>query len=155
MAGTMTTVGVVGLGTMGLGIAQVFAAAGLSVLVTDAVAAARDSARERLAGALDRRVRAGRMTAEERDAILGRLVVVDGPGSMGAAELVVEAVVEDLAVKRALLAELERVVAPEVVLATNTSSLSVGALAAGLRHPDAWSASTSSTPRPRNGSWSW
>src|SRR5687768_9832220 len=130
MAGSMTTVGVMGLGTMGLGIAQVFAAAGLSVLATDAVAGARESARERLAGALDTRVRAGKLTAEERDAVLGRLVVVDGPGSMGAAELVVEAVVEDLAAKRALLAELERVVAPEAVLATNTSSLSVGELAA-------------------------
>lgn len=132
----MTTVGVVGLGTMGLGIAQVFAGAGLSVLATDAVAGARDSARGRLAAALEARVKAGKMTAEEREAILGRFIVVDGPESMGAAELVVEAVVEDLAAKRALLVGLERVVGPETVLATNTSSLSVGALAEGLGHPE-------------------
>ncbi|EYD76972.1 3-hydroxybutyryl-CoA dehydrogenase, 3-hydroxyacyl-CoA dehydrogenase [Rubellimicrobium mesophilum DSM 19309] len=132
----MTMVGVVGLGTMGLGIAQVFAQAGAVVLATDAVEAAREGARDRLAGALDGRVKAGKMTAEERDAILGRLVVVEGPASMGAAELVVEAVVEDLSVKRALLAALEEVVAPGAVLATNTSSLSVARIAEGVRHPE-------------------
>lgn len=132
----MRSVGVVGLGTMGLGIAQVFAQAGLSVLATDAVAAARDSAPGRLVAALGARVRAGQMTAEERDTILRRLIVVDGPDSMGAAELVVEAIAEDLATKRALLAELERVVAPDAVLATNTSSLSVRAMAGGLAHPE-------------------
>jgi 3-hydroxybutyryl-CoA dehydrogenase len=132
----MKAVGVVGLGTMGLGIAQVFAQAGLTVLATDAVGAARDSARERLTSALNGRVTAGKMTEAEQDAILGRLIVVDGPGSMGAAGLVVEAVVENLPAKQALFAELERVVAPDAVLATNTSSLSVGAMAEGLAHPE-------------------
>lgn len=121
---------------MGLGIAQVFAQAGLSVLATDVVGAARDSAHERLAVSLAARVQAGKMTPAQRDAILGRLIVVDGPGSMGAAGLVVEAVVENLATKRDLFAKLERVVAPEAVLATNTSSLSVGAMAEGLAQPE-------------------
>jgi 3-hydroxybutyryl-CoA dehydrogenase len=75
------------------------------------------------------------MTPAERDAILGRLIVVDGPGSMAPAELVIEAVVENLATKRTLFAELEKVVTPDAVLATNTSSLSVGAMAEGLAHP--------------------
>lgn len=132
----MRTVGVVGLGTMGLGIAQVWAQAGLTVLATDAVAAARDSARERMAAALDARAQAGKMAPEERDAILGRLIVVDGPGSMAAAGLVIEAVVENLGTKRDLFAALERVVASDAVLATNTSSLSVGAMAKGLAHPE-------------------
>jgi 3-hydroxybutyryl-CoA dehydrogenase len=132
----MRNVGVVGLGTMGLGIAQVFAQAGLTVLATDAVGAARDSARERLGAALGARVQAGKMTPEERDATLRRLIVVDGPGSMGAAGLVIEAVVENLGTKRDLFAKLEKGVAPDAVLATNTSSLSVGAMAEGLARPE-------------------
>lgn len=132
----MKTVGVVGLGTMGLGVAQVFAQAGLAVLATDAVRAVRDSARERLAASLTARVQAGRMTPEEQETILGRLIVVDELGSMGAAGLVIEAVVENLATKRDLFSKLEGVVAPEAVLATNTSSLSVGSMAEGLARPE-------------------
>jgi 3-hydroxybutyryl-CoA dehydrogenase len=127
----LKVVGVVGLGTMGLGIAQVFAQAGLTVLATDTREVARDEAHGRLASALKARIEAGQMTEAEGDAVLGRLVVVDGPGSMAAAGLVVE----DLAAKRALMAELERVAAPEAVLATNTSSLSVGRIAEGMLRP--------------------
>jgi 3-hydroxybutyryl-CoA dehydrogenase len=121
---------------MGLGIAQVFAQAGLTVLATDAREAARNEAHGRLARSLQGRIEAGRMTEAEGDAVLGRLVVVDGPGSMAPAGLVVEAVVEDLAVKRALMAELEQAVGPDAVLATNTSSLSVGRIAEGMQRPD-------------------
>lgn len=131
----MRAVGVVGLGTMGLGIAQVFAAAGVPVLATDASEAARGRARARLAEALAERVAAGKMDGAARDAILSRLVVVEGPRSMGAAGMVVEAIAEDLGAKRELLATLARVVEPEAVLATNTSSLSVAAIAEGLRGP--------------------
>lgn len=131
----MRTVGVVGLGTMGLGIAQVFCAAGVAVLATDAQEAARDEAHGRLAQALAGLVRTGKVSEEEADAILGRLIVVDGPRSMGAADLVIEAIAEDLGAKRALFADLEDVLAPDAVLATNTSSLAVGSLADGLRHP--------------------
>ncbi|MFT4149455.1 MAG: 3-hydroxyacyl-CoA dehydrogenase NAD-binding domain-containing protein [Paracoccaceae bacterium] len=128
-------VGVVGLGAMGLGIAQVFAQAGCSVLATDAMPGARDSAAQRLREALEPRVAKGAMTPDQRDAVLSRLKVVDGPEAMGKAAVVIEAVVERLEVKQAILAALERVVAADAVLATNTSSLSVAAVARGLMQP--------------------
>ncbi len=127
-------IGVAGLGTMGLGIAQVFVQAGFSVLATDEVAAARDGAGARLAGALDRRVAAGRMTAEAAGAALARLEVVPQIADLSPCALVIEAVAEDLAVKRALFAQVERT-ARGAVLATNTSSLRVGAVAEGLAQP--------------------
>ncbi len=130
------TVGVVGLGVMGLGIAQAMAQAGHSVLATDAHAPAREAARERLAQALGRLVEAGRLPTEARAAALERVRLVEEPGLMGGADLVIEAVAEDLAAKRALFARLEQVLSPGAVLATNTSSLSVAALAEGLRHPE-------------------
>ena len=132
----MRIVGVVGLGTMGLGIAQVFCAAGFAVLATDAQASARDGAHGRLAERRADLLKAGKLAEEEANATLGRLIVVDGPGSMAAAELVVEAVAEDREVKRAVFATLEEVLAADAVIATNTSSLSVSALAQGLRHPE-------------------
>jgi 3-hydroxybutyryl-CoA dehydrogenase len=128
-------IGVVGLGTMGLGIAQVFAQAGFSVCATDAVAAARDSAGARLAGALDKRVAAGRMAAEEAAATLARLVIVPEVEGLSDCALVIEAVAEDLGIKRALFARVMHA-APGAVLATNTSSLRVGAVADGLARPD-------------------
>lgn len=129
-------VGVVGLGTMGLGIVQVFAQAGCTVLATDAQAAARDSARERLAATLAPRVAKGAMTGAERDALLERLVVVGSADDMGAADLVVEAVVEDLAVKRGLVAALEAVMAPGAVIASNTSSLPISDISAESVRPE-------------------
>ena len=126
---------VIGLGTMGLGIAQVFAGAGFEVLVTDAVAGARDTALARLQAALEPRVAKGAMAAADMAALLSRVKVVEGLAGLAAADLVVEAVAEDLAVKRGLFAALEGLLGDEAVLATNTSSLSVKAVAAGLRVP--------------------
>ena len=127
-------IGIVGLGMMGLGIAQVFAQAGFSVRATDAVGLARASAGARLAGALDKRVAAGRMTAEAAAATLARLDVVPGVEGLHGCALVIEAVSEDLGIKRALFADVARH-APGAVLATNTSSLRVGAVADGLAQP--------------------
>jgi 3-hydroxybutyryl-CoA dehydrogenase len=76
------------------------------------------------------------MTGAEQAAVLDNLEIVDGPGSMGNADLVIEAIVEQAGPKRALFAALEAVVAPDTVLATNTSSLSIATLAAGLKHPE-------------------
>lgn len=129
-------IAVIGLGTMGLGIAQVYAQAGHRVLATDALERARAAARPNLAGALDQRVAAGRLTAAERDAILANLVIVDDLTALASARLVIEAVLEDLTVKQPLFAEVERHVAEDAVLATNTSSLTVAAIFAGLRHPE-------------------
>ncbi|MDM7932187.1 3-hydroxyacyl-CoA dehydrogenase NAD-binding domain-containing protein [Tabrizicola sp.] len=130
------TIGIIGLGAMGLGIAQVYAQAGHEVLATDANAEARGSAAARLARSLDARVAKGAMTAETRDAVLGHLRVADRIEDLAPADLVIEAVVERLDVKQAVFAALEGLLSPDAVLATNTSSLSVGAIAAGLSRPD-------------------
>ena len=132
----MTTLAVIGLGTMGLGIAQTYAAAGFDVLVTDAVPAARDRALTRLRDSLLPRVQAGKLTEGAMEALLRRITVVPDPGAMGAATLAIEAVVEKIEVKRGLFAALEAVMAPDAVLATNTSSLSVAGIAQGLARPE-------------------
>ncbi len=132
----MIPVAVIGLGTMGLGIAQVFAAAGYRVLATDNHAPARSTAPDRLAASLAPRVETGKLPPEDRDAILSRLQIVESPEAMGAAALAIEAVIEQLPAKQSLFAALEQVMAPDALLATNTSSLSIAAMAAGLKHPD-------------------
>jgi 3-hydroxybutyryl-CoA dehydrogenase len=129
-------IGIVGLGAMGLGIAQVFLAAGHPVVATDAQAGARASAPARLSAALEARVKAGKMSAAEADAMCDALTILDTPAGMAGCALVIEAIVEDLEAKRALLSAVQGA-APEAVLATNTSSLSVGAMAVGLDRPGA------------------
>ncbi len=127
-------IGVVGLGAMGLGIAQVYAQAGHTVRAIDALPEARASAMARLAAALAPRVDKGAMTVAARDAVLSRVQVVDRVADIAPADMVIEAVVEDAAVKRALFAALARAM-PQAILATNTSSLSVASLADGLPTP--------------------
>ena len=130
------TIGIIGLGAMGLGIAQVYAQAGQIVHATDADPTARANTKDRLTRSLDMRVAKGAMTAAERDAILNRLHVVDRFEELGPADLVIEAVVERLSAKQAVFAALQPLLKPNAVLATNTSSLSVAAIAAGLQWPD-------------------
>ncbi len=129
-------VGIVGLGVMGLGIAQVFAAAGHPVVVTDAYPPARETAAARLRAALTPRVAFGKMTAGVRDALLARVSVAPSVAGLAGCAMVIEAIAENIAAKQALFAGLEAVLAPDAVLATNTSSLSVAAIASGLKHPD-------------------
>ncbi|MDT8857955.1 3-hydroxyacyl-CoA dehydrogenase NAD-binding domain-containing protein [Paracoccaceae bacterium Fryx2] len=129
----MAVIGVVGLGVMGLGIAQVYAQAGHRVLATDAHAPAREAALERLAAAMAPRVAAGRMTEAAMQAVLARVELCDLAG-FGAANLVIEAIAERLDAKRALFAALEQVTG--AVLATNTSALSVARVAEGLARPE-------------------
>jgi 3-hydroxybutyryl-CoA dehydrogenase len=128
-------IGVVGLGTMGLGIAQVFAQSGFSVLATDAANEMRGTAAPRLAGALAARVAAGKLTGTDRDAAMDRLQIVGSVSDLAQAGMVIEAIAERVEAKRALFAALEGVVGSDAVLATNTSSLSVAAMARGLAHP--------------------
>ncbi|HEX3712904.1 MAG TPA: 3-hydroxyacyl-CoA dehydrogenase [Trebonia sp.] len=126
-------VGIVGAGTMGAGIAQVAAVAGHRVLVADAVPGAAARA---VAGLRDRvraQVARGRLTVDP-DAL--DLTAVDEADALAGCAIVIEAIVEDLAAKRALFAELESVVTDGAILASNTSSLSPTALAAGLAHPE-------------------
>jgi 3-hydroxybutyryl-CoA dehydrogenase len=131
----MTTIAVIGLGTMGLGIAQVYAQAGFPVLATDAHPPARASAHDRLSQALAPRVARGALTAAARDATLAALTVTETIDALAPADLAIEAVAEVLTVKQDLFRRLESL-APRAVLATNTSSLPVAALAAGLDHPE-------------------
>lgn len=120
---------------MGLGIVQVYAQAGFPVIATDAHAPARDSARDRLTAALQSRVAAGKLTQAERDRALGCLTVADDLPALAPCQLVIEAIVEKLDAKQTLFACLEKIVAPDAILATNTSSLPIHGIARGLRHP--------------------
>lgn len=129
------TVGVVGTGAMGRGIAQVAAAGGLNVLMTDARAGAAQEARDFVEKMLARAAEKGSISKEDATAAVGRIAIVDGPGSMKPCDVVIEAIVENLESKRQLFAELENVVSPDCILATNTSSLSVTSVAAKLKRP--------------------
>lgn len=132
----MTVIAVIGLGTMGLGIAQTYAAAGFQVLGTDSAAAARDSAPDRLKAALAPRVDNGKLSAADRDALLARFRVVDDVAALAPAALVIEAALEQMQVKHDIFARAEQVVAADAVLATNTSSLSVAEIARPLARPE-------------------
>jgi 3-hydroxybutyryl-CoA dehydrogenase len=132
----MNVIGIVGLGTMGLGIAQVFAAAGYKVLATDAVDAARATAATRLRAALDPRVAKGALSQDALEAILSNLHIVPSPQDLSPAALIIEAILETLPAKQALFTGLEACIPPQTILATNTSSLSVAAIAQGLKHPE-------------------
>lgn len=125
------TAGVVGGGTMGAGIAHVLLAAGTRVTVAETDAARADAARDAVAVSLGKAQDRGKLPAPAGE-LLDRLTVVVGPAALpGDAELVVEAVPEDTALKRRVLGEVARR-CPDAVLASNTSSLSIGALADGL-----------------------
>ena len=129
-------VGVVGLGTMGTGIAQVCAQAGVETVGVEVTEELGERARERVAYYLGRGVEKGRMTAAERDAALARLRTSTDRGDLAECDLVVEAIVEDLDAKRALFGELDGLVRPDAVLATNTSALSVTELARATERPE-------------------
>ena len=130
------TLGVIGAGTMGRGIAQTAAAAGIKVMLADAADAAAADALAFISKMLDRAAEKGRMTAKEAEDAKNRIEIVSGGNaSLAPCHVVVEAVFEDLAIKRALFAELEGIVTDDCVLATNTSSLSVTAIAAECRLP--------------------
>ena len=133
-------VGVVGAGAMGRGIAQVAAAAGHRVLLSDARPEVVDRARDTIRSGLARDVAKGRVDQPRADALLARIenvgATTSGLGAFAECGLVIEAVAEDLGVKRELFAALEQVVARESILATNTSSLSVAAIGAATTHAD-------------------
>ena len=129
-------VGVVGAGTMGAGIAQVAAASGHAVSLYDVSAELAEGGRTRIAASWERAVARGRLTAEARDAAQGRLAVVSDLAALADADLVIEAITEDLAIKRTLFAELEQICGPTAILASNTSSLPIGEIARGLDHPE-------------------
>jgi 3-hydroxybutyryl-CoA dehydrogenase len=128
--------GVLGAGTMGAGIVQAAAEAGLSVLVHDPVPGAVDRARERIGQYLARRVEKEQLTAREREEVLGCIQPVTSLAELAVAEIVIEAIPEDLELKRETFRALDAAVAPDRVLATNTSSLSIARIAAAATHPE-------------------
>jgi 3-hydroxybutyryl-CoA dehydrogenase len=132
----MQTVGVVGAGAMGRGIAQVAAVAGLDVLLFDARTDAPAAAKAAIGESLARQVERGRMTADAADAAVGRIACAARLEELKAADLVIEAIVEDLAAKQAVFRQLEAIVADSAVLASNTSSLSITAIAAACERPE-------------------
>jgi 3-hydroxybutyryl-CoA dehydrogenase len=129
------TVFVAGAGLMGHGIAQVFAASGRRVALYEPDHARAVAGRERIAGNLARSVDKGRLTPEERDATLARISATDNAGDAGAAGLVVEAIFEDLAVKRAFWGDVDAIAPPDAIFASNTSSISIDRLAEAVGAP--------------------
>ena len=125
---------------MGTGIAQVAAQAGHDVVLADAMPNATVRARGSLTSALDRLVEKGKLDSRARDATIGRIRFVDEPlvgvDAYRDCDVVIEAIVEDLAAKQALFAQLAAVVAPDAILGTNTSSLSVASIASVVKHPE-------------------
>lgn len=128
--------GVVGAGQMGNGIAQVAAQAGLSVIMSDISQELVEKGRKTIAKNLDRQVEKGKLTASEHDSILGRLRLVVGLDSISEADFIVEAATEREDLKLKIFADLDRIARPGVILASNTSSISITRIAAATRRPD-------------------
>ncbi len=123
---------VAGAGLMGHGIAQVHAAAGMTVALYEPDVARAAAGRDRIAGNLDRAVAKSRLHVTDRDAILARITATGDLAAAADADLVVEAVFEDVDVKSALWADLDRIAPPDAIFATNTSSIAIDRLAAAV-----------------------
>jgi 3-hydroxybutyryl-CoA dehydrogenase len=129
-------IGVVGAGTMGNGIAQVFAQAGFEVRLVDAAAGALDRARSSIEKSLAKLVEKSRLTDAERTATLERLTTGTNVDALTDSDYVVEAIFEDRQVKQSLFARLDQLTRPDVILSSNTSSISITTLGAATNRPD-------------------
>jgi len=133
---TDTSIAVIGAGAMGSGIAQVAAQAGHRVFLLDQREGAAEAGRQGVAKQLQRRVDKGKMEQPVLDELLDRIKPIKELSELAEAGLVIEAIVEDLEIKRNLLANLEEMCGKSTILATNTSSISVTALGAKMKHPE-------------------
>ena len=129
-------VGVVGLGTMGAGIAQLAIEAGFHAVGREVSTELGEAARGKIGHFLTRKVEKGRLAAEERDAALERLTLTTDIAELADCDVVIEAIVEELAAKETLFAELDRICKAGAILATNTSALSVTEIAAATARPE-------------------
>jgi len=130
------TVAVLGAGTMGNGIAHVFARAGYRVILRDVEERFLQRGMEAIGKNLDREVKKGKLAEAEKPAVLARLNPVTDMGAIAAGDFVVEAVPEKIEIKRAVLTEADRLLRPGVILSSNTSSISVTTLAAMTQRPE-------------------
>ena len=130
------TIAVIGTGTMGRGIVQVSAQGGMNVIAFDEKPGAAEAAKDYIAKMLGGQVEKGRVTAEERQATLGRIQVATKFEDVAKANVVIEAIIERLDIKQPLFAKLDALCGPDVILASNTSSLPVTAIAAKCRNPE-------------------
>ena len=130
------TFGVIGSGQMGNGIAQVAAASGLTVIMNDIKQEFVDKGLKTIGGILARNVEKGKMTSADKDALLARVRGSVSLADMAAADIVVEAATEKEEIKFQIFRELDRICRPEAILATNTSSIPIGRIAAQTRRPD-------------------
>jgi 3-hydroxybutyryl-CoA dehydrogenase len=133
---TIQTVGVAGAGAMGRGIAQIAAQAGLRVKLFDTNPAALNSARDALTNTWTMLASKGKMTEEQAHDALGKLYLIDEIEDLSDCDLVIEAIIERLEIKQPFFKQLESVVSSECILVSNTSSLSITAIAAGCEHPE-------------------
>jgi 3-hydroxybutyryl-CoA dehydrogenase len=133
---TIQNVLVVGAGTMGAGIAQLCAQAGLNAILVDATKELSDKGKAKIEKGLADRVEKGKMTADEKQAILGRIRTEGSLSAAKDADIVIESVSEDLSIKKKVLAELDQHARPEVLFLTNTTSLSITAMAEATKRPD-------------------
>jgi 3-hydroxybutyryl-CoA dehydrogenase len=130
-----TTIGVVGLGTMGAGIAEVFARNGFAVLGVEVNDESLERGRQHLEHSTERAVSRGKLSEEDQRALLDRVTFTTSMKDLADADFVVEAVVESIGVKKSIFRDLEAIVKPEAILATNTSSLSVTEISTANAHP--------------------
>jgi len=128
-------VGVVGLGTMGAGIAQVSVQAGFDTIGREVSDELGERGRATIERYLTRAIEKGRLSVADRDAALGRFELTTALGDLAECDLVIEAVLEELELKREVFAELDRLTRPDAILATNTSALSVAEIAEATEHP--------------------
>ncbi len=135
MPAEIARVGVVGAGTMGNGIAQVFAQAGFDVVLVDAAASALERAHATIDHSLGRLVEKGRLPAPDHAAALARIATATSVDTLADTDFVVEAIVEDAEAKASLFATLAKITAPDVILASNTSSISITTLGAASGRP--------------------
>jgi 3-hydroxybutyryl-CoA dehydrogenase len=137
MAGVTRTIGIVGSGIMGCGLAEVAARAGYNVIVASRSRASAQEVVRTVGGSFDKAIERGRSSAEERDQVMARISAgAVGLESLGECDLVIESVVEDIDVKLALFTELDHATKPEAILATNTSTLPVIDLALATSRPE-------------------
>ncbi len=132
----LTKLGVVGAGSMGSGIAQLAAMAGTDVILVDINQAVLDQAKVRLSEQLGKLLEKGKIDAAQLNAVFGRLHFTTELSALAERDIIIEAIIEDLEVKKQLFEKLEQIVSSETVLASNTSSLSITAMAAKLKFPD-------------------